>query len=113
MGINLCEFMSNHNTVFDAISEKDRMKATCSTVKLLGLKWDTEMDILTVPIKSISKEVASKRTALKAMASTFDPLGLLTPLFIRLKMFIQVLWINKYDWETHLTKLLQQDIKPS
>ncbi|KAK5986001.1 hypothetical protein GCK32_005613 [Trichostrongylus colubriformis] len=57
------------------------------------------MDTLTVPIKSIAKEVATKRTALKAMASTFDPLGLLTPLFFKLKMFIQDLWINKYDWD--------------
>ncbi|KAK5984284.1 Integrase catalytic domain-containing protein [Trichostrongylus colubriformis] len=102
MCMNLREFMSNDNKVLDTIPRKDRMQTTCSTVKLLGLRWNTTLDTLHIPVKALSKEVTTKRTALKAFASTFDPLGLLAPLLVRAKMFIQDLWINKHSWDENM-----------
>ncbi|VDO55621.1 unnamed protein product [Heligmosomoides polygyrus] len=102
MGMNLREFMSNYNAVMDQIPAKDRMQwTTGTTVKLLGIRWDSFVDTIQVPVKAM-KEVTTKRTALKALASTFDPLGLLTPLFIPAKTFIQDLWLKKADWDTPL-----------
>ncbi|KAK6033090.1 Pao retrotransposon peptidase [Ostertagia ostertagi] len=93
------EFMSNNKEVVQSIPEEDRMKKTRSTVELLRIRWDTDSDTLTVPVKTTMKEDTSKRTALKSFACTFAPLGLLTPLFIKAKMFIQDLWVNKYSWD--------------
>ncbi|VDP16081.1 unnamed protein product [Heligmosomoides polygyrus] len=56
-----------------------------------------------VPTKAL-ETVNSKRTALKALASTFDSLGLLTPLFVSAKTFVQDLWLKKTDWDTPLDK---------
>ncbi|KAK6764061.1 hypothetical protein RB195_024403 [Necator americanus] len=41
----------------------------------------------------------SKRTALSACSSTFDPLGLLTPFLVPFKVFIQDIWKKEYQWD--------------
>ncbi|VDO48282.1 unnamed protein product [Haemonchus placei] len=89
MSMNLREFMTNDNDVLNAIPSKDRMNKTGSTVKLLGLKWDTSSDTLYIHIKTSPTEVLTKRTALKSFASTFDPVGLLAPLLVRAKIQIK------------------------
>ncbi|VDO35511.1 unnamed protein product [Haemonchus placei] len=99
IGMNLREFMSNDEHVLESTPLKDRMEPTSDAVKLLGLRWNTHEDTLGVPIKSITKKVTTKRSALRAFASTFDPLGLLIPLFIKAKIFIQNIWIKKCLWD--------------
>ncbi|VDP05813.1 unnamed protein product [Heligmosomoides polygyrus] len=81
MGMNLREFMSNSNTVLNPVLCKDRMKKMSSAVKLLGLRWNPEADTI------------------HAFASTFDPLGLLTPIFIKARVFIQDLWLTAHSWD--------------
>ncbi|KAL6734937.1 hypothetical protein Aduo_005424 [Ancylostoma duodenale] len=102
MHMNLREFMSNNKEVMDGIPAKDRMKQSASTVKLLGLQWNPQDDSLALEVKVTSKSVTTKRTALKAYASNFDPLGLLTPLLVKAKLFNQQLWHNSYKWDDPL-----------
>ena len=46
----------------------------------------------------------SKRNALALISSLFDPLGLLSPLSIRGRIFMQSLWKLKINWDEPLTK---------
>ncbi|CAJ0606291.1 unnamed protein product [Cylicocyclus nassatus] len=94
MHMNLREFLCSSNIVNRKIDPQDRIKEPEHT-KLLGIPWTPDPDVLTIPIKTIEHPVVSKRTALKAYASTYDPLGLLTPFMVPFKLFIQDLWLKK------------------
>ena len=45
----------------------------------------------------------TKREVLIAIASIFDPLGLLTPATLPMKLFLQELWDRKMDWDVKLS----------
>ncbi|XP_050521711.1 uncharacterized protein LOC126894616 [Daktulosphaira vitifoliae] len=78
------------------------------TVSALGLLWQPALDQFKfsskewVPVKHMTK-----RTLLSYMNRVYDPLGFLTPILIKDKIFMQQLWSLKLDWETHLTADLQ------
>uniref|UniRef100_A0A7I4YY06 Integrase catalytic domain-containing protein n=1 Tax=Haemonchus contortus TaxID=6289 RepID=A0A7I4YY06_HAECO len=98
MNMNLRQFLSNSSYVNDAINIQDRMPFSTS-VSLLGLQWDVSKDLIRIPIRTLRKKVISKRTALKAFASTFDPLGILSPFLAPFKIFLQDMWIKSYQWD--------------
>ncbi|EPB71531.1 Pao retrotransposon peptidase [Ancylostoma ceylanicum] len=97
MHMNLREFMSNNTKLMERIPDKDRSKAN-GTTKLLGIPWNPNTDRLHIRLKISSESVNSKRTVLKSLASTFDPMGLLTPLLVKAKIFLQDLWRKDYTW---------------
>ncbi|KAK6750874.1 hypothetical protein RB195_002690 [Necator americanus] len=99
MHMNLREFLCNSNTVNQSIEPSDRVRNP-SSVKLLGIPWNSRTDTLLIPLKTASANVYSKRTALSACSSTFDPLGLLTPFLVPFKVFIQDIWKKEYQWDT-------------
>ncbi|KAL6727694.1 hypothetical protein Aduo_009548 [Ancylostoma duodenale] len=117
MHMNLREFLCNSDIVNSAISPSDRIR-NASTVKLLGIPWKPDLDNLVVPLKIVHQPVSTKRTALRALSSTFDPLGLLVPFLAPFKVFIQDTWKKKYQWDDPLHeedllrwKLLIQDLE--
>ncbi|KIH44929.1 hypothetical protein ANCDUO_25036, partial [Ancylostoma duodenale] len=101
MHMNLREFLCNSAVVNSAISPSDRIR-NASTVKLLGIPWKPDLDNLVVPLKIVHQPVSTKRTALRALSSTFDPLGLLVPFLAPFKVFIQDTWKKKYQWDDPL-----------
>ena len=44
----------------------------------------------------------TKRTVLKALASSFDPLGFLVPVNLPRKIFFQSLWKNNKTWDEEI-----------
>ena len=77
--------------------------------KFLGFKWCQSSDRIGVFVeKSVTGgkgEKPTKRLILKTLATIFDPLGLVSPLTIRLKIWLQELWKIKVDWD----KVLEQE----
>ncbi|KAK6736488.1 hypothetical protein RB195_019274 [Necator americanus] len=99
MHMNLREFLCKSNTVNHSIEPSDRVRNP-SSVKILGIPWNSRTDTLLIPLKTASANVYSKRTALSACSSIFDPHGLLTPFLVPFKVFIQDIWKKEYQWDT-------------
>ncbi|CAD7085157.1 unnamed protein product [Hermetia illucens] len=61
--------------------------------KVLGLIWFMEIDTLAVDLQKlcqqISFDVVTKRTILQTLASFYDPLGMLSPFVIKMKLIFQ------------------------
>ncbi|XGW22581.1 hypothetical protein V3C99_005081 [Haemonchus contortus] len=101
MHMNLRQFVCNSKFVNNVIPKEDRVAGSEHTT-LLGIVWNYHRDFLSMTIKTLDVPVHSKRTALRALASTYDPLGLLTPFFSNIKMFVQDLWAKKLTWDEPL-----------
>jgi len=67
------------------------------TVKLLGLLW-----------KPVAEGALSKRAILSDLNKIFNPLGFLSPVPVKGKIFLQQLRSTKIDWDAWLPVHIQQ-----
>ncbi|XP_052758555.1 uncharacterized protein LOC128202398 [Galleria mellonella] len=79
--------------------------------KLLGLSWHANSDELCFPIGSLIPDGNTKRDILSSIARIFDPLGLLAPCIINMKLLLQQLWIQKLSWDEPLNYDLNKNWK--
>lgn len=70
--------------------------------KTLGLYWDPKPDTLSFFMNVSKLSRVTKRTILSAIASIFDPLGLIAPVVITAKLILQRLWQQKVGWDEAL-----------
>ena len=70
--------------------------------KVLGLVWNTISDTVTFKLSDSNDPEITKRSCLSLMSQLFDPLGLLTPVTIKSRIFLQGLWVLKTDWDQPL-----------
>ena len=72
--------------------------------KVLGIPWDTKTDTLQIDFEKVEKinHAATKRGILKALASLFDPHGLISPVVVTAKILFQELCIDNYSWDDPL-----------
>ena len=74
-------------------------------MNVLGLEWNLAEDSLSLkPVDCTFKGPLTKRKALSIVSRMFDPLGLMSPIQIRGKIFIQSLWQNHYGWDDPLSE---------
>ena len=79
---------------------------------VLGLQWNTRTDQLSlVPRVNITLDQAliTKRQVLKDTCKLFDPLGIASPVSIGAKIFMQLLWQLRIDWDEPLGTDLQEE----
>lgn len=78
--------------------------------KILGLEWASSDDNLlySIDLKSTPKYV-TKRVILSRLSSIFDPLGLIGPILIVAKCYIQRLWVDKSDWDQPISETLFEE----
>ena len=82
------------------------MCLTDTIVNLLGLKWNTCTDTLSLTQCQIKQEATShviKRSILQASSKQFDPLGWLSPITVRAKLLVQELWEQQVGWDDPLS----------
>ncbi|KAK3803547.1 hypothetical protein RRG08_027824 [Elysia crispata] len=111
-GFTLTKWASNsqaarreHSKMF---GEFDEMSIT----KVLGLSWKTTGDYFHfVTLLSLEIGHCSKRILLSIIARLFDPLGLLTPFSITLKVLFQETWRRGFDWDDVLPNEFQVQMK--
>ena len=71
--------------------------------KVLGIPWDNDEDILVYDFKTIMKDAhkskPTKRNLLKIISSFYDPIGLIQPIMISLKILLQEAHRLKLGWD--------------
>lgn len=73
------------------------------TISTLGIQWDPSKDVFRFLFDLPSlPEVITKRILLSFVSRLFDPLGFLSPIIIRAKLFIQDVWREELNWEIRL-----------
>jgi hypothetical protein len=100
MQMNIREFASNSESSMKDIPEIDRAKNSIN--KLLGLLWDTDTDELTVKVAPPPLERPTKREISSFIGATYDPVGLISPILIRVRGFQQSLWESGLDWDERI-----------
>ena len=97
--MNLREWVSNKQEVCEIFSEGD--KTDVETMKVLGHQWNVKKDELSYKISESTDFSAkpTKRSVLKSIASVFDPLGLVSPVTLLGKCFLQTLWRKRISWD--------------
>ncbi|XP_075168995.1 uncharacterized protein LOC142241135 isoform X2 [Haematobia irritans] len=70
-------------------------------VKTLGLKWSPDEDVFSYSFNDTQHTLkkTTKRVILSNMAKLFDPLGLVSPIVVRCKMLLQIIWAQKLHWD--------------
>ena len=75
-------------------------------LKLLGVSWYISNNNLQFDFRDVLNFVKSlsptKQSILRASAKIFNPLGLLSPFVVGIKVFFQMLCKNKVDWDVIL-----------
>lgn len=105
---NLRKWCANHPQLLKNVPQGDievnlDFEGTKSnSISTLGLTWLPKEDQLCVKVNVSDSKRVTKRTVTSDLARIFDPLGLLSPIVVTAKIFIQELWKLKFDWDQAL-----------
>ena len=100
--MNLRDWVSNSENFNKLIEPEDMMKE--KVIKVLGLIWNTLTDKIQLSARKSRyfKETTTKREVFSGKSSIFDPLGLISPALLSMKLFLQDLWEKGKDWDEKL-----------
>lgn len=116
-GFHSHKWLSNSTEFLEKISEVPQSQTFDIEIenvssKVLGLSWRPIDDFFTISVPiAPTCENLTKRKALSIIAQMFDPLGLIGPVILLGKIFIQKLWKEKLDWDTPLPQTLCEEWK--
>ena len=111
-GFNLRKFKASDRELESIIYElSPEDKEFSSEQKVLGLNWDRNNDTIYFNFRELREKfvaMPTKRAILHNMASIYDPLGLISPLFVSFKTLFQEICEEKFDWDDILPDRLAE-----
>lgn len=108
-GFSLRKWCSNREELLNRIP--DDLRATSSdfsfqddhSTKTLGVRWKPKEDRLHYKVQVMEPLTRmTKRNIVSEISRLFDPLGLVGPVIVKAKIFIQQLWKLKVSWDESL-----------
>ena len=73
---------------------------------VLGFSWDCNKDSFIFELSALAKKadrlVVTKRSILKIAADMYDPLGIVSPVLVGVKVLFQELCSSKVEWDEEL-----------
>ena len=74
--------------------------------RILGLSWDCNKDLFIFELSALAKKddglAVTKRSILKIAAGMYDPLGIISPVLVSVKVLFQELCLKKVEWDEEL-----------
>ena len=112
-GFLLRKWLSNNKDLLEKINDYEKLYFQEEIVepttinKVLGVIWNIDsneliFDITEIIQKALEFSTVTKRVVLKVVSSIFDPLGILAPLVIILKILFQEVCMMKVGWDVPL-----------
>ena len=104
------KWSSNSPSLLSSIKDEDKEKTIVfsdgtEVIKILGLLWCPSTDTFSYHVSPFSGKV-TKRNILSYVFRIFDCNGYIGPIILKLKSFIQSLWIKSLDWDEELPSFL-------
>lgn len=88
-GFNLRSWNSDSTQLKDQ-AQSDKVEDSTKDVKILGMRWNVDSNTLGYPcLQLTTPDKLTKREILSQSSKIFDPLGFLSPVTIRGKIFMQ------------------------
>ena len=107
-GFDLRKWRSSSSTVLSHIPEElqeaNHLKTSTAThvttnSKALGLKWDSQLDVMSPAISTDNLRCPTKRGLVSAVFKSYDVLGWISPTLLQMKLLIQNLWNSNKGWD--------------
>ncbi|XP_075170111.1 uncharacterized protein LOC142242417 [Haematobia irritans] len=105
--LSLKKWYSNSKKFLESLPMSEREKTLrfneSEIIKTLGIIWAPAEDTFRYvwPVFD-SKRAVTKRIVLSELAKLFDPLGIINPVIVKGKIFMQDMWILKLNWDESL-----------
>lgn len=100
---NLRQWSSNRNEILDFVkgsqSDNQYVIKDGQSSKTLGTLWNSSDDVFKYTTSSNPHKILTKRLVLSIISQVFDPLGLIGPVILKAKLFMQSLWQIKTGWD--------------
>ena len=104
-GFHLTKWISNRREVMSVIPEKERASTIVDldldklpVYRALGVRWDVEKDKFGFKVTS-QGSLDTRRKVLSFASSIYDPLGIVAPLLLPAKKFLQQLCKLQFGWD--------------
>ena len=112
-GFRLTKFVSNKHEALRFIEQEDRDELK-EINRVLGQKWNTKTDCFLMKTLEHFPRIAieyTQRKMFSLVSTIFDPLGILSPLTIRIKMLLQQVWKLGKKWDEPLPVDLHSNLQ--
>ncbi|GFY35637.1 integrase catalytic domain-containing protein [Trichonephila clavipes] len=106
---NSTEFLAQFSEHSSHDTQVEFYKDSSESSKVLGLFWNSSNDTFGFQPSLELTPPLTKRRILSESSKIFDPLGLLSPCTVFMKIFYQKLWLTKTDWDSPIPQQLTED----
>ncbi|GFV47821.1 integrase catalytic domain-containing protein [Trichonephila clavipes] len=106
---NSTEFLAQFSEHCSHDTRVEFSKDSNESSKVLGLFWNSSNDTFDFQPSLELTPPLTKRRILSESSKIFDPLGLLSPCTVFMKIFYQKLWLTKTDWDSPIPQQLTED----
>ena len=107
---NLRQWASNSKVIMKK-AEDENVAEKDTIIKVLGMYWDIERDRYLYCTGFEWNGKFTKRACLAFSCKVFDPLGILSPITTRNKVFLQSLWKHELKWDESFEFLSENELR--
>ena len=102
-GVRVNESMMNHDETYAMGTLGNAQLIFPGENRILGVRWDAASDQLIFNREDVAQSAVepnrTKRHEVTIVGKFYDPLGFMSPIIIRFKIFFQELYGPKLDWD--------------